>query len=337
VALECRRSVRIRGSSHLGDGAIATGLVFIRPTPDSLADGLGRRLRGPVDGGSRSAYVLTMNRFIETIHSKLSRALPTTGRCFNEEVCSVRPSGVGRRSHPAGRLRHHTDAEQLSSRPVGGRLPPSPPRPDPASLTGQVDWWAWTGVSTIEPLIAEFNKTYPGHHGETTSSSDTPTTSATLRPGLTAGPGSGPDVFTLEAGGIAQQFGPLAEPMEPLLVKQLGSDWATAISASYQTLVADGALRAVPIGSTSAGTLLVNASMLDSYGVEPRVPRRRWRSGRRCAPRSPRTANLRGQGGQEGWQNTDLSSRSPTATPPGSSVTPSMGRSSGPILTWCRL
>ncbi len=74
-------------------------------------------------------------------------------------------------------------------------------------------------------------------------------------------------MFTLEAGGIAQQFGPLAEPMEPLLVKQLGSDWATAISASYQTLVADGALRAVPIGSTSAGTLLVNPTMLDSYGV----------------------------------------------------------------------
>ncbi len=40
MALECRRSVRIRSSSHLGDGAIATGLVFIRPTPDSLADGL---------------------------------------------------------------------------------------------------------------------------------------------------------------------------------------------------------------------------------------------------------------------------------------------------------
>jgi ABC-type glycerol-3-phosphate transport system substrate-binding protein len=191
---------------------------------------------------------------------------------------------------------------------AGGGTPSSgdvlAPTGSPKDVKGTVDWWGWTGVDAANPIIAEFNKAYPNIKVNY-KFIDYSQYAATLRPGLTSS--SGPDVFTLQSGAIAQQFGPLAADLAPLAAQQLGGGWKDKISAGYTTLVVDGALRAIPLGATSAGTLLVNKTMLDHYGVK--VPTEtttldEWKA--ICAPVLADGKQCIEQGGQDGWQNTDL-------------------------------
>jgi len=106
---------------------------------------------------------------------------------------------------------------------------------------------------------------------------------------------------------MTQQFGPLADDLTPLATSVLGADWNQKISPSYQAFVVDGKLTALPIGSTVAGTLIVNKTLLDKYNLavpDQTTTLAQWQQ--MCATLKQNGKQCLAFGAKDGWQATDL-------------------------------
>jgi raffinose/stachyose/melibiose transport system substrate-binding protein len=148
-----------------------------------------------------------------------------------------------------------------------------------SATSGSITWWGFaptvTGVAA--QYIKSFNKAYPNIH---VTFRQIPINSydATMRPALLSP--EGPDVFEIApGGGIASiaSFGRFAVDMTPVITKSLGSGWKSKIAQTGVTgLSANGRFVALPIGETYGGSVWINKTIFDKYGLKPPTTLASW-------------------------------------------------------------
>jgi raffinose/stachyose/melibiose transport system substrate-binding protein len=135
------------------------------------------------------------------------------------------------------------------------------------SVSGTINWWGWSPQPDVaQQYIAAFNKVYPNVHVNYKLLAIAAYPSA-LGPALQSS--VGPDVFGIAPGQNVSQFGRYAEDMTPVLVKELGKDWKSKLTAAARTSLttSSGKLVGLAIGLTYGGTLYVNDDMYAKYHV----------------------------------------------------------------------
>jgi ABC-type glycerol-3-phosphate transport system substrate-binding protein len=185
----------------------------------------------------------------------------------------------------------------------GGAAKPTTDTLDPSKVTGTVNWWGWApGPSISSKYIAEFNKQYPNIK---VNYKDIPYQdyAAALRTGVQSS--SGPDLYNLQPGGIAAQYGRFAIDLTPVVDQLAGAGWKDKVSAAGITaFTQDGKLRGLSVGAGGAGTLLVNKTMLDQFGVKPPTTLAEWLSA--CATIAAHGKLCFVQGAKDEWINQDM-------------------------------
>lgn len=146
-----------------------------------------------------------------------------------------------------------------------------------SATSGNVTWWGWTPQpNNATAYIAEFNKKYPKIH-VTYKQVTIDGWNAALRPALASS--NGPDIFNISPGQYMSAFAGSAIDLKPAVEKALGSDWKSKLApndvAGLTTKA--GKLAAVSVGSTSAGSLWINADMFKKYGLKPPTTLSEWK------------------------------------------------------------
>lgn len=146
--------------------------------------------------------------------------------------------------------------------------------------SGHVDWWGWTPTQSevAHGYIDAFNAEYPDIE---VAFRQVPINGydAALRTALTSP--EGPDVFDIAPGGgigSLSTFGSSAEDLSPVAEEWLGADWESKIAANGPAgfTTEDGALAALSVGSTFAGTLWINQDLFDEYGLSAPTTLDEW-------------------------------------------------------------
>ena len=172
----------------------------------------------------------------------------------------------------------------------------------PASADSTIDWWAWApAIETAEEYIAAFEAEHPD---VTVNFRSIPYANyvQALRLGLVSN--AGPDVFNLEPGVIAAQFGQFAQDIEPVVQEALGDDWAGQLSkAGVADFTIDDTLLAVPIQIGAAGQLWYNHDLQQEIGFEVPATLEEWKTACETIEAAGKTCFV--QGGKDDWVNLD--------------------------------
>ena len=148
------------------------------------------------------------------------------------------------------------------------------------ATSGEVVWWGWTpGSPTNEEYIAVFNQYYPDIKvtWKQTTINDY---DAAIKPALANG--EGVDAMQVSAGsangGIAI-FGGQAIDMEPALKNALGDDYRSKLNpAAIDTMLVDGKLKGLGVGSVYAGNLWINLELFEKYDVKIPTNMDEWKA-----------------------------------------------------------
>ncbi len=147
------------------------------------------------------------------------------------------------------------------------------PAADDSATSGAVTWWGWTPELGVgEKYIEAFNKEFPDIK-VTYKQVATADYDSAIRPALAST--VGPDVFNMAPGGgigSVQAYGDFAVDLKPAAEKALGADWESKLVPLGPKGLTDknGELKALPVGSTFAGTLWVNPDIFSKY--DQKVP-----------------------------------------------------------------
>jgi raffinose/stachyose/melibiose transport system substrate-binding protein len=180
---------------------------------------------------------------------------------------------------------------------------PQPGSAEAQTVKGTVNWWGWSpGVSVAPVYVKAFNEAYPNIKVNF-KFYDYNQYSPALRTGV--GSPSGPDVFDLEPGGIAKQYGRFGTDLTPLAQKVLGSDWKSKLSPlGPDAFTQDGKLKALSVGSGGAGTLVINKTLFDRWGLKPPTTLDEWVSACKTIKAKGKTCFV--HGAKDAWVNRDL-------------------------------
>jgi raffinose/stachyose/melibiose transport system substrate-binding protein len=148
-----------------------------------------------------------------------------------------------------------------------------------SATSGSITWWGWTpDAGPAETYIKAFNKVYPNikvtYKKLTIDGYD-----AALRPALASS--VGPDVYDVAPGaanGSVDQYGVNAVDLTPAVAKALGPDWKSKLAPiGVSSLMNQGKLAAVSVGSVFAGTIWVNQDLFDKYRLKPPTTYDEWK------------------------------------------------------------
>jgi raffinose/stachyose/melibiose transport system substrate-binding protein len=145
------------------------------------------------------------------------------------------------------------------------------------ATSGTVNWWGWSpSAQAAKAAITAFNKAYPNIKVNYKLLPVTGVAEA-MRPGLAAG-ALGPDVFDVTPGPELTSWGGFALDLTSSAEKALGPGWKSKLAAGgISTLTTrTGKFAALPVGSIFAGTLWVNESLFQKYGVTPPATLSQW-------------------------------------------------------------
>jgi raffinose/stachyose/melibiose transport system substrate-binding protein len=147
-----------------------------------------------------------------------------------------------------------------------------------SATSGTISWWGWTPQpNNAKAYIADFNKKYPNIH-VTYKQVTIDGWNAALRPALASS--NGPDVFNISPGQYMTAFSGSAIDLKPAVEKALGSDWKTKLAPTNISglTTSSGKLAAVSAGSTSAGSLWINANLFKKYDLKPPTTLAEWKN-----------------------------------------------------------
>ncbi|RKR76428.1 extracellular solute-binding protein [Frondihabitans australicus] len=147
-----------------------------------------------------------------------------------------------------------------------------------SATSGNITWWGWTPQpNNAKTYIADFNKKYPNIH-VTYKQVTIDGWNAALRPALASS--NGPDVFNISPGQYMTAFAGSAIDLKPAVEKALGSDWKSKLAPTNVTglSTSSGKLAAVSAGSTSAGSLWINADLFKKYDLQPPKTLADWKN-----------------------------------------------------------
>lgn len=164
-----------------------------------------------------------------------------------------------------------------------------------------ISMWSWNpDEETAKTYIKAFEASHPDITVEMRfiQYSDYPNTTQ-----LALQSGSGPDVFGLQVGALANQFAPLAEDLTPAITKQLGDDWKSKLTAADQ-LAVDGKQVGLPWMITGGGLIWANQTLVDSLGLS--VPTTMAELKTFCAAVKKADKKCIVQGAKDAWQNIDV-------------------------------
>jgi len=164
-----------------------------------------------------------------------------------------------------------------------------------------IKMWSWNpDADTAKPYIEAFESSHPNITVEMRfiQYSDYPNTTQ-----LALQSGSGPDVFGLQVGALANQFAPLAEDLTPAITKQLGEDWKSTLTATDQ-LAVDGKQVGLPWMITGGGLIWANQTLVDSLKLT--VPTTMAELKSFCAAVKKAGKKCIVQGAKDAWQNIDV-------------------------------
>ncbi len=81
--------------------------------------------------------------------------------------------------------------------------------------------------------------------------------------------GQGPDVYSLQTGASLKEFRDFEVDLTPLAAKEWGADWEkTFVPFATQVTADKGVYYGLPMGTSYAGTLWADVSMLEKYGLK---------------------------------------------------------------------
>jgi raffinose/stachyose/melibiose transport system substrate-binding protein len=170
-----------------------------------------------------------------------------------------------------------------------------------ASGPSTIKFWSWNpDEDTAKPYIAAFEASHPDIKVEMRFIQYSDYVNTTQ---LALQSGSGPDVFGLQVGALANQFAPLAEDLTPAISKKLGDDWKTKITAADQ-LAVDGKQVALPWMITGGGLVWANQTLIDSLKLT--VPTNYSELKSFCAAVKKAKKYCIVQGAKDAWQNIDV-------------------------------
>lgn len=133
-----------------------------------------------------------------------------------------------------------------------------------ANAKTTINWWTWNPDNTTGPQwIAAFEKEHPNITVKQRFIQFADYENAVR---LGASSSSGPDVFGLQTGTIANQLAPLTANLEPLAKKQIGSDYAKKLIATDQFKI-DGKQVGLPWMISGAGLIWYNKTTFDKAGI----------------------------------------------------------------------
>jgi raffinose/stachyose/melibiose transport system substrate-binding protein len=180
---------------------------------------------------------------------------------------------------------------------------PKPGSAEAKSMTGEVSWWGWAPGPTIAPIyIKAFNEAYPNVK-VTYKHFDYSGYSAALRTGVTSP--SGPDIYNLQPGTITQAYGRFAADLTPAAQDALGTGWKDKLAPiGTESFTQNNRLLGLSIGSGAAGTLLINQSMFDKWGLKAPTTLDEWVQTCRTIEAKGTTCFV--QGAKDEWINQDM-------------------------------
>ena len=170
-----------------------------------------------------------------------------------------------------------------------------------AAATATVNLWSWNpDESTAKTYISAFEASHPTIKVQMRfiQYSDYANTVQ-----LALQSGSGPDVFGLQVGALANQFAPLAEDLAPAAATALGDDWKAKLTATDQ-LTVDGKQVALPWMITGGGLVWANQTLVDSLKLT--VPTNLAELKTFCAAVKKAKKYCIAQGAKDAWQNIDV-------------------------------
>ncbi|WP_172582431.1 ABC transporter substrate-binding protein [Subtercola boreus] len=176
----------------------------------------------------------------------------------------------------------------------------STPAVDP-NAKSTINWWSWNpDATTAQPWIAAFEKEHPNItvNQRFIQIADYPNA---VR--LAATTDSGPDVFGLQVGAMAQQFAPLTTDLAPLAAQNIGSDWQTQLNATDQLNV-KGKQVGLPWMITGGGLVWYNKTILDKAGTKPPTTLAEWKD--TCTKVEAIGVKCFVQGAKDSWVNLDV-------------------------------
>jgi raffinose/stachyose/melibiose transport system substrate-binding protein len=175
------------------------------------------------------------------------------------------------------------------------------PADSPSGGTTTITWWSWNpDNTTVKPYLEAFEKANPDIDVEFRNTTYADYVQA-LQLALTSG--SGPDVFGMQEGALAQQFAPLAEDLAPYAEKSFGSDWRSLFN-SVDPLVIDDKQVGIPWDVLGAGNLWYNKGLFDSLGITYPTDLASWK--KVCATLEGAGYSCLQHGAKDAWQNLDL-------------------------------
>jgi raffinose/stachyose/melibiose transport system substrate-binding protein len=134
--------------------------------------------------------------------------------------------------------------------------------------SGTVDWWGWTPEQAVaDEYISAFNEEYPDikvkYRQLTIDGYE-----AALRPALASN--TGPDLFDIAPGAQFVQYSAYGTDLTEQVTEALGDGWEDQLAPIGVAGLTDedGALRAIPVGSTFAGPVWINQDIFDEQGIE---------------------------------------------------------------------
>jgi raffinose/stachyose/melibiose transport system substrate-binding protein len=133
---------------------------------------------------------------------------------------------------------------------------------------GTVDWWGWTPEQAVaEEYISAFNEEYPDitvNYRQLTIDGY----EAALRPALASN--TGPDLFDIAPGAQFVTYNAYGTDLTGQVSEALGDNWQDQLAPIGVAGLTDedGALRAIPVGSTFAGPVWINQDIFDEQGLE---------------------------------------------------------------------
>lgn len=164
-----------------------------------------------------------------------------------------------------------------------------------------INFWSWNpDETTSKPYIEAFGNSHPGIkvNMRFIQYSDYANTTQ-----LALQSGSGPDVFGVQVGALANQFAPLAEDLAPVASKTVGDDWKTKLTATDQ-LAVNGKQVALPWMITGGGLIWANQTLVDSLKLT--VPTTYDELKTFCAAVKKAGKYCIAQGAKDAWQNIDV-------------------------------
>ena len=164
-----------------------------------------------------------------------------------------------------------------------------------------VSWWTW---NPDEPTAAAYIEAFEAEHPDI-NIEQRYMQYADYASAVTLGiqSGSGPDVFGVQVGSLAQQFAPLADDLTPVISEALGDDWSEQVLATDQFTI-DGKLIALPWTITGGGLVWANQNVVDDLGLT--VPTTAAELETFCAAVQAAGVNCIQQGAKDAWQNIDV-------------------------------